>query len=853
MNHRLLLTCSALIASLPSAAQATLLTYDGFDGGTVNLQTLSAIGTGTSTGLTGAWGSTAITANNASYTTGAGSGTAWSNVNLGATSNLVASSTAGSSVGSATNHSRFLRSLDATAAAAVSAESTNNGTVWLSFYGQQNGTTLGGVELVNTGASPGTGTGATRFLEGFGSFNTANWNWSDRQTAGTGNVLPVAGTNEAFITVQLSYTATNTTIRMYVNRTGNVSSLTGVPSIENVIANTSNNRPNFNALGVYGAFKLDELRVGTTYADTAPVQSVAAANAGASTWAGTTLTTTGAGTLNTTGTQDVRFSGSGASVTVDAGGVSTGTGRLELNSGGHSFSGGAITAANLANLSGSNTVLSNLTARYAEVVAGTSLTMSSGTLTNGLYGGGSLLKTGTGTLLVDRADIVNSDNNTTTQPILQAGRSNFSGGITVSQGKLSVNSAAALGTASGITLGDASTGANDVELELNNRTDTSVPVTVSSNGTGLAILSGSNTGSGANATSFLGTTTLNRDLIMRSLVTDRLTFDGKITGTGNVTVDGGSRTTWTNTANDFTGNVKVSGTGTVFQSGVVGAGEIIPNGSSLTLESGTIFKLAAAGGSTETINALNGSGNVQRHEGVGGIQTLALGSAGGNGSFNGNLADGAGPLAITKIGGGIQTFSGTGTYTGATKIQAGSLIVDGTITGSSFSVEGGTLGGSGTVGITTMTSGLIAPGNSPGTLNTGSLSLNGGALAYELNGSSPSQYDTINVTGSVTLGADIPFAITLGYDPLDNTDIFTLVNNDAADAVSLGAFRLSYLGNPLDEAELFTVGSQDFIISYTGGTGNDIILSAVPEPAAAGLAAGALALLSLRRRRVATC
>ena len=842
--NKLILTCSALVVSLPSLSQATLLVYEGFDGGTSNGQALSAIGVGTSSGFTGSWATTAITANNAGYTTGAGTGTAWSNVNMGTASNLLASSTAGSTLGTATNHSRFLRTFDATAASAVNTQSTNIGTIWLSFYGQRNGTTAGGVELVNTTLN--------RFTEGFGGFGTNNWNWSDRQTAGTGEVMPIASTNEAFITVQLSYTATNTTIRMYVNRTGNVSSLTGVPSIENVIANTSNNRPNFNALSVYGGFKIDELRVGTTYADTAPVQNVAAASAGASTWTGTTLTTAGAGTLNVTGTQDVRFSGTAATVAVDAGGVNAGTGRLEFNSGGHNISGGNVTTAHIANLAGSNTVLSNVTARHAEVATGSTLALGGGSLTNGLYGGGSLVKTGTGTLTLDRTDFINGDNNTGTQPIMQVGRNNFSGGIAVSQGKLSISNVNALGTTSGITLGDASTGSNNVELELNNRIDVNVPVTVTNNGTGLAILSGSNTGSGANATSFLSTVTLNRNVVMRSLVSgDRLSFEGKITGTGNVTVDGGSRTTWNNTANDFTGNISVRDTGTVFQSSVVAGGEMIPNGSSVDLGAGTVFKLAAGAGTTETINALTGSGNTQRHEGVPGLQTLAIGSAGGGGNYSGEISNGSinGQLAITKLGGGAQTLSGISTYTGATKIQAGSLLVNGTISGSAFSVEGGTLGGSGTVGATTMTSGVIAPGNSPGILNTGNLSLNGGSLAFELNGSATSQYDSIATTGTITLGADIPIAITLGYDPVDFADTFTLLSNDAADVVNLGAFRLSYLGNTLDEGETFTVGSQEFIMSYMGGSGNDIVLSAIPEPGTAGLTAGALVLALARRRR----
>jgi hypothetical protein len=135
----LVLTASSFVALLGNLTHATLLVYEGFDGGTTNGQALSAIGSGASSGFTGAWSTTGITTNNAGYTTGAGTGEAWSNVNLGTTYNLLSSTTAGSSVGTATNHSRFIRTLDATAATGVNAQSAGNGTIWLSFVGQRNG------------------------------------------------------------------------------------------------------------------------------------------------------------------------------------------------------------------------------------------------------------------------------------------------------------------------------------------------------------------------------------------------------------------------------------------------------------------------------------------------------------------------------------------------------------------------------------------------------------------------------------------------------------------------------------------------------------------------------------------
>jgi hypothetical protein len=54
----------------------------------------------------------------------------------------------------------------------------------------------------------------------------------------------------------------------------------------------------------------------------------------------------------------------------------------------------------------------------------------------------------------------------------------------------------------------------------------------------------------------------------------------------------------------------------------------------------------------------------------------------------------------------------------------------------------------------------------------------------------------------------------------------------------------------LTEGEHFFVGGQEFTISYQGGTGNDVVLRAVPEPTAfMSMLGGAGALLGLQRFR----
>lgn len=171
--------------------------------------------------------------------------------------------------------------------------------------------------------------------------------------------------------------------------------------------------------------------------------------------------------------------------------------------------------------------------------------------------------------------------------------------------------------------------------------------------------------------------------------------------------------------------------------------------------------------------------------------------------------------------------------------------------------SGGTLKGTGTVGALTI-SGSLAPGLSPGCLNSGNLVLNPSATyEFELGGKDAcTGYDQMKVSGTVQAGGSLALSLFNGFKPVRG-QVYTIIDNDGNDAVT-GTF------NNLAEGATFTVGGYVFKVSYAGGSGNDVTLTVMnvpaspdtgfgmiqanPVAAAAAMAAAGGALLFLARR-----
>ncbi|MES2186334.1 MAG: autotransporter-associated beta strand repeat-containing protein, partial [Pseudomonadota bacterium] len=293
-------------------------------------------------------------------------------------------------------------------------------------------------------------------------------------------------------------------------------------------------------------------------------------------------------------------------------------------------------------------------------------------------------------------------------------------------------------------------------------------------------------------------------------------FAGVVSGTGSLVKQGAGVLTFTGVST-YQGGTTVNG-GTL---ALTGTGVLTATGA-LAVNVGGTFDISGITAANATIGDLSGTGAGSV---VLGNKALTAGTVISS-SFAGVISGTNGSLV--KQGAGALTLTGSDTYSGATTVAAGKLLVNGSIASSSLVTvqTGATLGGSGTTGAVHVDSGgTLAAGNSPGLLHTGDLALVAGATFEEqLAGTTAGTgYDQIAVTGTVDLGgATLNTLLLGGFAPALGAS-FTLIDNDAADAVT-GTFA------GLAEGATLILAGTTFTISYHGGDGNDVVLgvSAVP-------------------------
>ncbi|WP_372796368.1 autotransporter-associated beta strand repeat-containing protein, partial [Pontiella sp.] len=234
---------------------------------------------------------------------------------------------------------------------------------------------------------------------------------------------------------------------------------------------------------------------------------------------------------------------------------------------------------------------------------------------------------------------------------------------------------------------------------------------------------------------------------------------GPMTGTGSLTKIGVGTLTLEGGANSFDGSVTISNGWMKVRSNKVKNDLVIAAGAGLrqngtsglnqgaddtTVLDGTIDingrGITDTGAYSIHIGSLSGSGLITATS-TAATQTVNINSSTADSAFNGNIE---GRVAVVKNGAGTTlALNGTCTNTEGTFVNEGWLGGTGTLVGS----------------VTLAAGGGVAPGNSVGTLTTGSQTWNGGALlgieVASTNGPAGTGWDLLAVNGTVTLDAGV--------------------------------------------------------------------------------------------------
>ncbi len=344
---------------------------------------------------------------------------------------------------------------------------------------------------------------------------------------------------------------------------------------------------------------------------------------------------------------------------------------------------------------------------------------------------------------------------------------------------------------------------------------------------------------------------------------------GRVVVTGAMTLAGGnlfvinsitsaSPASWTVGSASLTGADMLiggnNGTGNPTTKFIVGSGGLSMDGRIITLYRGS-------SGAELILNGdFTGTGTNQIIESNSGAidPRFALGAA--SRTFNvisgtttvGMEVYGAGG-SIVKSGAGTLVLVDDNTYTGTTSVSGGILRVEGTHTGGdNYNVSAtGILDGSGTITLASgkrvgsTGSGSIAPGsNGIGTLtivsddtdsatapNTVTL---GGDFDFQINGNTNA--DLLNVDGTVTLGGTLDVEeLTAGTGSVFTGSTIVLIDNDGSTDAVDGTFT------GLPEGAVVTDDDGDsYVISYSGGGGNDVVLFAGSPETNVDLSGGVL-------------
>jgi len=299
-----------------------------------------------------------------------------------------------------------------------------------------------------------------------------------------------------------------------------------------------------------------------------------------------------------------------------------------------------------------------------------------------------------------------------------------------------------------------------------------------------------------------------------------VTFNQPITGSHLTKEGAGVLRLNTKNANDNSHDVRLN-VGTLR----LGANDALGLGARVTLAAGAVFHL---NGFHHEVARIGGDGDIQL-----GTGTLTM----RQGLVLGGVISGTGAVVVKS--GAVPFFNGANTWSGGLTVTGGARVLAGST--SALGVPGNPITlDNGGLGVSTLTP---APLVIDAATN---LTIAAGGAIFSSEGQT--LVIAAQLTGSAGgRGRTLPRARL--HAPGATT--FLVLANDDAEAINTaaGANLFAFGGNALSEGETFSAAGFDWTLPYTGGTGNDVTLTVVPEPSSAALLAATGALLGLRRRR----